>query len=53
VEVSCEHGNKLSGSIKRWEVLEWLHNWRLLKRAQLHNDDGDDDDDDDDDECDS
>jgi hypothetical protein len=20
------------GSIKRWEVLEWLHNWQLLKK---------------------
>jgi hypothetical protein len=24
---SCEHSNELSGSIKFWEVLEWLHNW--------------------------
>jgi hypothetical protein len=31
VEGSCEDGNKLSGSIKHWEVLEWLHNWQLLK----------------------
>jgi hypothetical protein len=22
-----------SGSIKAWEVLEWLHNWRLLKKG--------------------
>jgi hypothetical protein len=22
-----------SGSIKCWEVLEWLHNWRLLKKG--------------------
>jgi hypothetical protein len=22
-----------SGSIKCWEVLEWLHNWRLLKKV--------------------
>jgi hypothetical protein len=22
----CEHGNEPSGSIKCWEVLEWLHN---------------------------
>jgi hypothetical protein len=21
------------GSIKCWEVLEWLHNWRLLKKG--------------------
>jgi hypothetical protein len=28
---TCERGNEPSGSIKRWEVLEWLHNWQLLK----------------------
>jgi hypothetical protein len=28
-----EHGIELSGSIKCWEVLEWLHNWRLLKKG--------------------
>jgi hypothetical protein len=22
-----------SGSVKCWEVLEWLHNWRLLKNG--------------------
>jgi hypothetical protein len=33
VEDSCEHGTELSGSIKCWEVLEWLHIWRLLKNA--------------------
>jgi hypothetical protein len=33
VEGSCEHGNEPSGSIKRWEILEWLHNWRLLKKG--------------------
>jgi hypothetical protein len=27
MEDSCEHGNELSGSMKCWEVLEWLHNW--------------------------
>jgi hypothetical protein len=26
VESSCERGNKPLGSIKRWEVLELLHN---------------------------
>jgi hypothetical protein len=29
----------LSGSMKCWAVLEWLHNWRLLKKGshcQLH-----------------
>jgi hypothetical protein len=33
VEGSCEHGNEPSGSIKSWEVLEWLHNWQLLKKG--------------------
>jgi predicted deacylase len=33
VEGSCGHGNELSGSIKCWEVLEWLHNWQLLKKG--------------------
>jgi hypothetical protein len=33
VEGSCEHGNELSGSIKCWEFLEWLHNWQLLKKG--------------------
>jgi hypothetical protein len=32
VEGSCEHDNKPSGSIKCWEVLEWQHIWRLLKK---------------------
>jgi hypothetical protein len=26
VEGSCERGNEPSGSLKRWEVLELLHN---------------------------
>jgi hypothetical protein len=30
---SCERGNEISDSIKCWEVLEWLHNWRLLKKG--------------------
>jgi hypothetical protein len=33
VEGSCEHGNESSSSIKCWEVLEWLHNWQLLKKG--------------------
>jgi hypothetical protein len=33
VEGSCEHGNEHSGSIKCWEVLEWLQNGRLLKKG--------------------
>jgi hypothetical protein len=30
---SCEHGNEPLGSIKYWEILEWLSDWRLLKRG--------------------
>jgi hypothetical protein len=26
------NNNKPSGSIKCWEILEWLHNWRLFKK---------------------
>jgi hypothetical protein len=33
VEGSCEHGNETPGSIKLWEVLEWLHNWWLFKEC--------------------
>jgi hypothetical protein len=33
VEGSCEGGNEPWDSIKRWEILEWLHNWHLLKKA--------------------
>jgi hypothetical protein len=33
VKGSCECGNELSGSIKLWEVLEWQHNWQLLKKG--------------------
>jgi hypothetical protein len=29
---SCEHRIQPSASIKCWEVLEWLHNWWLLKK---------------------
>jgi hypothetical protein len=29
----CEHGIEPSGSIKYWEVLEGLYNWRLLKKG--------------------
>jgi hypothetical protein len=35
VEGSCEHGNEPSGSIKCWEVLEWLHNCQLLKKGSV------------------
>jgi hypothetical protein len=27
VEDSCEHGDERSGSLKCWEVLEWLQNF--------------------------
>jgi hypothetical protein len=30
---SCEQGNEPPGSIKCWEVLEWLNNWQLLKKG--------------------
>jgi hypothetical protein len=33
VAVSCEHSNKLLNSIKCWETLEWLNDWRLLKKG--------------------
>jgi hypothetical protein len=33
VEGSSEHGIEPSGSMKCWEVLEWLHTWRLLKKG--------------------
>jgi hypothetical protein len=33
VEGSCEHDIEPSGSIKCWEVLEGMHNWRLLKTS--------------------
>jgi hypothetical protein len=33
VEGSCEHGIEPSGSIKCWEVLDGLHNWRLFKKG--------------------
>jgi hypothetical protein len=33
VEGSCVHGNEPSGSIKWWDILEWLHNWRLLEKG--------------------
>jgi hypothetical protein len=28
-----EHSDEPSGSVKCWEVLEWLHNWWLLKKG--------------------
>jgi hypothetical protein len=32
VEGSCEHGNEPSGSLKCWEIREWLSEWRLLNK---------------------
>jgi hypothetical protein len=32
-EGSREHSNEPSGSVKCWEILEWLHNWQLLKKG--------------------
>jgi hypothetical protein len=32
VEGSCELGDEPSGSLKCWEVPEWLHNWQLLRK---------------------
>jgi hypothetical protein len=32
VEDSYEHGNEPSGSIKCWEIFEWLRDWRLRKK---------------------
>jgi hypothetical protein len=33
VEGSYEHSDEPLGSIKCWKVLEWLHNWQLLKKG--------------------
>jgi hypothetical protein len=33
---SCECGNEPSGSIKRWETIEWLHNLWPSTSAQQH-----------------
>jgi hypothetical protein len=33
MEGLCEHGNEPSGSIKCWEIVEWLSNWWLLKEG--------------------
>jgi hypothetical protein len=35
VKGSCEHGNEPSGSIKFWDALEQLHNWRLLEKGSV------------------
>jgi hypothetical protein len=33
---SCEQRNEPSSSIEYWEFLEWLNDWWLLRRANLH-----------------
>jgi hypothetical protein len=33
VKGSCEHGNESSDSVKFWEILEQLSDWRLLKKG--------------------
>jgi hypothetical protein len=33
VEGLCERGDEPAGSIKCWEVVEGLHNWKLLKNG--------------------
>jgi hypothetical protein len=35
MEGSCEQGNEISGSMKCWEILEYLHNWQLLKKGSV------------------
>jgi hypothetical protein len=35
VEESCEHGNEPSGSIKFWKILEYLRDWRILKKDSV------------------
>jgi hypothetical protein len=35
VEISLDHGDELSGSIKYWEVLEQLYNWLLLEKGSV------------------
>jgi hypothetical protein len=30
--VWIEHGGEPSGPVKCWSILEWLRNWRLLKK---------------------
>jgi hypothetical protein len=31
-----KHGNEPSGSLKFWEIVEWLNDWRLLKKGSAH-----------------
>jgi hypothetical protein len=32
VEGSCEHGNEPSGSLKFWDILQWLRDWQFLNK---------------------
>jgi hypothetical protein len=32
-KVLVKTSNEPSGSIKCWKVLEWLHNWQLVKKG--------------------
>jgi hypothetical protein len=36
LEGSCEPTNEPSGSIKYWEILEYLRNWGFSRRTQIH-----------------
>jgi hypothetical protein len=36
VESSCEFGIELSGSMKRWETIEWLNYSGLSSSVQLN-----------------
>jgi hypothetical protein len=35
VEDSCEHGTELSGSTKCCDILEYMSNWQLPKKASV------------------
>jgi hypothetical protein len=34
-EGSREHVNEPSGSIKCWEILEWLRSWRIHRKGSV------------------
>jgi hypothetical protein len=33
VKGSSQDGDEQLGSLKCWEVLEWLHNWQVLRKG--------------------
>jgi hypothetical protein len=33
VDGSCEHGDEPTSSIKCYEIMEWLSDWKLLKNG--------------------